>query len=167
MRTVVGPLLLSVISAACAPAPAALSQSDIDAIRAASKSYEQAALQGDMARMANTFEADGKFLAPNAPILNGVAEIQKWGEAFPPVKSLTLEPIEIEGQGNTAWTRGRYSLVIAPPGQAETSDTGKYIEIWRKQADGSWKLHRDIFNSDLPLPVSPTPAAAPVPAKKN
>ena len=166
MRIVIGAIVLSVISA-CASTPTALSQSDIDAIRAASKAYEQAALQRDFARMANTFETDGKFLAPNGPILNGVAEIQKWGGAFPPFRSLTIEPIEIEGQGNTAWTRGRYSLVMTPPGLPEVSDTGKYIEIWRRQADGTWKLHRDIFNSDLPLPVSPTPAAPPAPAKKN
>jgi ketosteroid isomerase-like protein len=38
-------------------------------------------------------------------------------------------------------------------------DSGKYIEIWRKQSDGTWKLVRDIFNSDLPLPT-PTPVPA-------
>jgi ketosteroid isomerase-like protein len=31
-------------------------------------------------------------------------------------------------------------------------DRGKYLEIWKRQADGSWKVALDIFNSDLPLP---------------
>ena len=31
-------------------------------------------------------------------------------------------------------------------------DHGKFIEIRRKQPDGSWLISRDIFNSDLPLP---------------
>ena len=30
------------------------------------------------------------------------------------------------------------------------ADDGKYIEIWKRQADGSWKIAYDIFNSDLP-----------------
>ena len=33
-----------------------------------------------------------------------------------------------------------------------THDTGKYVEIWRKQPDGKWLIAVDISNSDLPLP---------------
>ena len=33
-------------------------------------------------------------------------------------------------------------------------DKGKYIVLW-KMEDGKWKLHRDIFNSDMP-PMAPT-----------
>ena len=29
-------------------------------------------------------------------------------------------------------------------------DHGKFVEIWKKQADGSWKCAVDMFNSDLP-----------------
>ena len=28
-------------------------------------------------------------------------------------------------------------------------DEGKYVVVWKKQEDGSWKLHRDIWNSNL------------------
>ena len=59
--------------------------------------------------------------------------------------------------------RGAYTMTLAVPGApAPVQDRGKYIEIWRKQADGPWKLARDIFNSDLP-PAAPPP---PEPAKK-
>jgi ketosteroid isomerase-like protein len=40
-------------------------------------------------------------------------------------------------------------------------DKGKYVEIWKKQPDGSWKCAVDMFNSDLP--AAPAPAA---PARK-
>ena len=30
-------------------------------------------------------------------------------------------------------------------------DRGKYLEVWKKQADGKWKVVADMFNSDLPL----------------
>ncbi len=31
------------------------------------------------------------------------------------------------------------------------SDKGKYVTVWKKQADGSWKVMLDIFNTDLPM----------------
>jgi ketosteroid isomerase-like protein len=30
------------------------------------------------------------------------------------------------------------------------SDKGKYVTVWKKQKDSSWKVLLDIFNSDLP-----------------
>jgi hypothetical protein len=35
------------------------------------------------------------------------------------------------------------------------NDTGKFVEVWKKQSDGKWKCTVDIFNSDLPLPAAP------------
>jgi ketosteroid isomerase-like protein len=167
MRLCIVGVLVVLLSAACAAPPATLSQSDIDAIKATSRAYAETALAQDWAKWVTTFQADAKFLVPNTPILEGAPAIEKWGRAFPSLKTIALEPLEIEGQGNTAWTRGRYSYVAEVPGLGEVSDTGKYVEIWRKQTDGSWKLYRDIFNSDMPPPTPPPPAPAPPPAGKR
>jgi ketosteroid isomerase-like protein len=40
------------------------------------------------------------------------------------------------------------------------TDRGKYLAVWKKQADGSWKCVADMFNTDLP------PASAPPPVQK-
>jgi ketosteroid isomerase-like protein len=55
-------------------------------------------------------------------------------------------------------------MTLTPVGAAPIENRGKYIEIWRKQADGSWKILRDVYSSDLPLPAPEKPAA---PAKKK
>lgn len=128
-----------------------LSAADAAAIRAASKAYTQAANSRDWARWAGFFAEDGMFLPPNTPARTGRAEIEAWGRAFPPMKDLQIEPLEIDGRSDLAFARGRYSLVITLPNQPEVQDYGKYIEIWRRQADGSWKMSRDTFNSDVPL----------------
>ncbi len=60
--------------------------------------------------------------------------------------------MEIAGRGDLAYVRGTYKLKIVLEGHDPIPDTGKYIEIRKKQADGSWLLYRDIFNSDVPLP---------------
>jgi ketosteroid isomerase-like protein len=33
-------------------------------------------------------------------------------------------------------------------------EAGKYITIYQRQADGSWKMARDIWNSDAAIPPS-------------
>lgn len=45
------------------------------------------------------------------------------------------------------------------PGGVTASDSCKYLEIRRRQADGRWLIPRDIGNSDIPLPAPPPPAA--------
>jgi ketosteroid isomerase-like protein len=37
------------------------------------------------------------------------------------------------------------------------ADHGKFVEVWKKQADGKWKVVEDIFNSDVPM-AAPAPA---------
>jgi uncharacterized protein (TIGR02246 family) len=156
MRTFFGSaflLLLAAGSAACSPAATGpLTASDQDAIRSASQAYTRAASGQDWSAWAGFFTADAMFLPPNSPAKTGRAEIEAWGREFPPMKDLAIEPLEIEGRGDLAYVRGRYSLVLTLPNQAEQPDSGKYIEIWRKQTDGSWKLSRDIYNSDVTLP---------------
>jgi hypothetical protein len=35
------------------------------------------------------------------------------------------------------------------------TEKGKYVEVWKKQADGQWKVVEDIFNADKAPPESP------------
>jgi ketosteroid isomerase-like protein len=42
---------------------------------------------------------------------------------------------------------------LLPPGSAlAIADTGKYLEVWRRQLDGSWLIAWETFNSSLPVP---------------
>jgi ketosteroid isomerase-like protein len=72
---------------------------------------------------------------------------------------MELRGEETVGAGDLAYVRGRYTMTMAPPGGPVMADSGKYLEIWRKQG-GSWKVTRDMFNSDVPLPM-PAPATKP------
>ena len=157
-RRVVRVSLLAVVGA-CGPSGSApLSQVDSDAIRAASRGYAQAATDTAWTRWVGYFTEDASFLPPNTPIKTGRPAIEAWARSFPPVKELRLEPVEVVGRGDLAFVRGKYSLTLV----GLAADSGKYIEIWQRQADGSWKLARDIFNSDIPLP-----APAPTNARKK
>ena len=66
------------------------------------------------------------------------------------IKDAVLTTVEVLGMGDLACEIGKYNLKIQPGGQAAFEDNGKYIVIWKKQADGSWKLHVDIWNTSMP-----------------
>jgi uncharacterized protein (TIGR02246 family) len=154
MRAVIalGTLCLLVGSAAASAQPGALAGNDVAAIRAASNVAENAANSANWTAWANIYGDNALFFPPNAKPLSGRAAIEAWMRAYPPVKNVRLEPLEIEGRGDLAVVRGRYSLVVVAPNQPERADSGNYLEIWRRQNDGAWKITRDIFNSSLPLP---------------
>ena len=60
---------------------------------------------------------------------------------------IQLETLEVQGSGDFAYEVGTYTL--SGKRQGDHTDRGKYIVIWKNE-DGQWKLHRDIFNTDLP-----------------
>jgi ketosteroid isomerase-like protein len=154
---------LSVLTLACQSgggAGAPLSEQDKNAIREQTTMFSDAVNAKDFAKASSQYADDAIFLVAYSPAVSGKANIQKWMEAFPTINSFKATSEEIEGHGDLAYNRGTYEMSVTMPGaSAPTQDRGKWIEIVRKQADGSWKVVRDIFNSDLPPAMPPADAA--------
>ena len=161
--SVVFGLVMILISIACqTPAPTGLSETDKAAIQ---KVVDEAARIGNAptkdwgAYVRAYYTEDAVVLPPNGPAVQGWALMEPRFAAFPPMSDFRPQIIEVDGRGDLAYVRGTYSMMLTLPGATEPiNDTGKYIEIWRKQADGSWRVIRDIFNSDLPV-AAPEPKA--------
>lgn len=153
-RLAVAALLLAM---GCTPSgPAALNEADKTALRAIDQRFAEAVLAKNWAGAAAVYTTEASLMQPNGPTVTGRAMIQAWLEAFPPISTFTIEPQEIDGLGDLAYGRGTYTMSYTLPGAAApTEDRGKYLLIERKQADGSWLITNEIFNSDLPLPPSP------------
>jgi ketosteroid isomerase-like protein len=139
--------------------PTGLSKADLAAVHQAQeddvKFTNAQDWKGDLALYAE----DAILMPPNQEAVQGKAPIQAWMGAYPPISNLQEESLEIVGQGNLAYDRGTYSMTVTHVGAAPLEDHGKYLTIWRKQANGSWKISRAIYNSDLSLPASGKPAA--------
>jgi ketosteroid isomerase-like protein len=58
--------------------------------------------------------------------------------------------VEVARSGDLAYVSGNYEFTEKDDSGKPITDKGKYLEVWRKQADGSWKCVADMFNSDLP-----------------
>ena len=153
-------IILSVAAAACAaPAPpTSLPEADITALRNASADFQKAVRDTAWQAWVNLYTDDATIGPPNSPPLTGHDALVAWVRALPPAREFTLRPVDIDGRGDLAYVYGKYSWVIMVPGQPELPDSGKYIEVWRKQSDGNWKTLRDVFNADVPL-ATPAPTA--------
>lgn len=96
------------------------------------------------------YDAKAMILPPNGPPAEGREAILALFKLFPPVSRFHTTDVELEGGGGYAFIRGAYEITVNPPGGDPVTEKGKYIEIWRKRADGSWRCVRDIWNSDAP-----------------
>jgi len=105
-----------------------------------------------MAYASAYYAEDGMMMPPNGEPVQGFAAIAAEFEAMPPFSDLTFETLEIEGACDMAWARGKFTVVWMIPGMDPMPDEGSYLEIWKRQADGSWRVARDVFNSDMPMP---------------
>ena len=167
------PLLLALAVAACSTPPAPPSwtpedeanlRRDHDAAEALAK-----APQPDWALFVKThYTEDAVVLQPNGPALKGHEAITAYFSSFPPTSKWETTYTDVYGSGDLAVAVGTYDITVAPPGQPEQPDQGKWIEVFRKQPDGHWKTVRDTFSSDLAAPAAapaPTEAAPTEPPK--
>ena len=101
------------------------------------------------------YTEDGTLLPPNLPSAAGRIAIKEAFGHFPPVGEMKLSTDEIHGTADMAAVRGSYVIMFAPPGQPAFADSGKFVELWRKQTDGNWLIVWDIFNSNMAPPAAP------------
>src|SRR4029079_3963619 len=130
--------------------------------------YMAAFKAADAATAASFYEQDAMSMAPNSEASVGRAGIEKGlAEAFKgmgKINDFTAETKEADIYPDHAIEVGTYEMSITPPGaKAPVKDHGSFMNYWRKQADGSWKVHRDAIVSASPS-ASMAPGAA---AKKE
>lgn len=159
-RTKIIPLALVLILGCATIASAQKKESRSAAtLRAADAQWQRAFSANDLKRSVDFCAADGSVMAPNAPIATGKPAITQLFSTFfswPDFKiSWNATDVEVARSGELGYTTGLYELSFKDPSGKVINDNGKYVTVWKKQADGSWKVLRDIFNSNLPMPPAP------------
>lgn len=123
-------------------------KSDVTAeIKAANKEGLSAAIAaGDGAAAAACYTADAILMPQGAPPCKTGRSIAKFWQSVIDggLKGVALRTVEVEQHGRTAIEWGNYTLKGA---RGKVLDKGKYVVVW-KRAGRSWKMHRDIFNSN-------------------
>ena len=102
------------------------------------------------------YASDGTMIVPGAPVAKGPEAMRGMlTELFKdPLAALELEVTvtEVSKSGDFGYQRGNYTL-HATDGKTKKpmTEKGTYLSIYRKQADGSWKIIEDI-NAAGPAP---------------
>ena len=131
------------------PPKAGLPAEDVAAIRRLTDEWKRFMLAGDFESLAKCYTEDTIVMPPGHLEVHGREAFRKWIAQFPRVTRFENEIQHIDGRGDLAHVRGRYSMTLQPQGApGPVEDVGKYLEVRRRQPDGSWLLALDIFNSD-------------------
>ncbi len=135
------------------------SQTDLKGLKAMQEVWQSAVDARDVAALAAIYAEDGELMPPNSGTMIGRVAIEAfWADFQASGIDGEIKDREVYAHGDDGYTVGAYTITDAG---GATIDEGKYVVIWR-QVDGKWKMHRDIWNSNLPL-AAPEPEPEPEP----
>jgi ketosteroid isomerase-like protein len=149
-------LFCLVIVGSAGLANAQSTQVDEAAIRQIWSNYAAFVEKGDSVAWLSQYDAEGIQLRPDAP-----ARTKQELDAQVPAAfkarldandtKMAINPLEIVVNGPWAFSRGMYTQDLTAKSTGKTIHVdGKFLTIFKRQSDGSWKIYRDCFNSNVP-----------------
>jgi uncharacterized protein (TIGR02246 family) len=123
---------------------------DEAAIRSASTAWSQAAQAKDLDKAVSLYTDDAIAFQDKGPMTKGkenIGEGWKTMLALPgPGLSFAPTAVEVAKSGDMAYEYGLYDMVTTDKKGKTNDEKGKYVTVWKKQGDGSWKVAIDINN---------------------
>jgi ketosteroid isomerase-like protein len=130
-----------------------LTSEERSAVEEAADQYLAAMNSADWAGVAHSFSERGVRIPPNEEPHEGREAIERWLGGIEELTSYELTRDTVDGADGIAYVRGRYAITLRPIGApVPISDQGDFLEIWRKEPDGAWRIIEAIWNTRLPMP---------------
>jgi uncharacterized protein (TIGR02246 family) len=152
-------LALVALAAGCSSKPPApppdTRPADVQAVKDVEAAWIKDTNTKDADKFVSYFAEDASTLYPGAGIVNGKEAIKAAAVAYfaDPNFSLTCESARAMASkgGDMVYSQGTYTMTVTnPKTKKPVTDKGKYLTVYTKQADGSWKVVADTMNSDSP-----------------
>ena len=127
---------------------------DEKAVRDADEAWSMAAAAKEVDKTVAFYSDDAVVMPPNTERVTTKEAIRKiWKDLLTDAKlSWKASKVEVAKSGDIAFISGTYEVTMNDVVTGKpVNDHGKYLEVWEKQTDGSWKCGADIWNSDVPL----------------
>ena len=159
-------LLFLLTSTACQKETAQFNRgAEEAAIKALDVEWSKAAASKNVDKTVLYYANDGTVMPPNSPALTGKQAIRAMWQGMLGAPNFsggwTPAKVDVAQSGDLAYVTGTYEFAETGADGKPMTDKGKYLEVWKKQPDGSWKCVADIFNTNLPAapPAAKEPKA--------
>jgi ketosteroid isomerase-like protein len=110
--------------------------------------YNEAFNRGDVAGCAAFFSEDVVLMAPGEPMTRGKKAFEETYRSRMEQSTggtHSNELVEYGVEGDLAYQIGTYAVAGTNP-----PEQGKFLNVLKRQADGTWKVAVSMFNSDRP-----------------
>ncbi len=139
------PAAVPVVSAA---APSAMN-AEAMALARVDDDWSLAAASRDGEKVASFYAEDGVAYPPNVPEAIGRAAAKKvWAYFADPTFSISWKTLNAEVSGDFGYTRVAYENSFKRSKGKTVQQKGKYLCVWKKQGDGTWKAIHHMWNAD-------------------
>jgi len=147
-------LVCGVMLAGCATTtePPGLPPTDIHELLSVDRAFSEASAQHGFATALDQYLVEDAVRLPqDAPPVFGRPNIVNTMQSSSQEFTVTWEPEagQVAESGDLGWTWGRYLAVKRANG--EPVSRGKYLNVWERQPDGSWRVKIDAGNQ-TPMP---------------
>src|SRR2546422_2468203 len=135
--------------------PLARNSKEDDALLKTDIEFAKASVATSAAEAFAIYLADDAVQMPagDNPVIGKKAILAGMGSGY--VLSWEPKKAEVARSGELGWTWGTYELHTKDAEGKPVVRYGKYVNVWRKQKDGAWRVILDMGNA------SPTPAEKP------
>lgn len=125
----------------------------VDDFNAASKE----AMMGGAPDKVLAYYADNAMeMPPNMAAVKGKDAVKAFWEQMMKsgmkMTAVDFTTVDLQASGTMAYEIGTYNMSMSAGKMGEMKDKGKYVALWREQADGTWKLSAETWNTDMPMP---------------
>ena len=148
-------LLITILLFGCNK-PASLKipdEADLAAINEFNRLYLKAINDGDIDSLEN-LTTDGHIMIASGrpPLVGKSANIDAMRRAFGMFEiDEAWAPVETVIDVDLAYQRGTFTVTATPKADGVSNTvTGNFLRIYRRQPDGSWRMVRDMFNTNPP-----------------
>jgi ketosteroid isomerase-like protein len=121
-----------------------------NSLREADAAYSRAGNSRDLEGFVAHYAPEAVGYPPNEPTVTGTDSIRAYlGRFFQDTAfAATFQPVslEVSSDGTMGYSLNTVELRVTGPEGKPVTERIRDLHVWRKQADGSWKLVIDLWN---------------------
>jgi ketosteroid isomerase-like protein len=126
-------------------------ESERQALLETDRAFARTAASGaDASEVVQYWTSDARVYSSGLPELVGTDALLEMVAANAEIEgfSVTWEPLEafVAESGDIGYTRGENALTFPGPDGDLVTTPGRYVTMWRKEADGMWRCFLELMN---------------------